>query len=196
MAQHERRLRAHERDVATLEAGANGAAPPIATDDGDPPPQGYVRLLHASYNRFVLGVRATRPALLLFAQPYSRNWHATLGGTDSPVGIANGAFVGVAVPAGESVVELRYDSAAARAGTWLSLATAWGIALAAAARLRGRGVRIAASVAATVVVAATLLAWERSLHGGRHLGTTFQWKTPGWAAAASAPAPTEKAKAP
>lgn len=177
-------LRAHDPGVATLEGGA---LPERDGGDDATAPQGYVRLLHASFNRFVLGVRATRPALLAFAQPYSRNWHAILGDAELPVGIANGALIGVAVPAGESVLELRYESRAARAGTWLSVATAWALALALASRLRGRGVRVLAALALTVVAALTVLAWERSLYGGLHLGTFFEWKTPGWGGAAAPP---------
>lgn len=182
-------LRAHEPEVATLEGGAD----PVSRAAGEPS-QGYVRLVHASFNRFVLDVRTPEPALLAIGQPYARNWHAIIDGAERPVGVANGAFVGVAVPAGETVVDLRYDSRAARAGTWLSVATAWALGLALASRIghggSGRVARVIVSLAVTVAATGALLAWDRSLHGGRHLGTSFEWKTPGWGGAPTSQDPS------
>ena len=187
-------LRAREPNVATLEGISMPVVPPGAAGTQA---DGYVRLLHASFNRFVLGVRTPEPALLAFGQPYARNWRAVVDGAERPVGVANGAFVGVAVPAGETVVELRYDSRAARAGMWLAIVTAWAIALAVVARVgrrgSGRGARVIAAVAVTVLLAGGLLAWGRSLYAGRHLGTSFEWRTPGWG---GAPPSRERAPAP
>ncbi|MFN8599880.1 MAG: hypothetical protein U0842_05380 [Candidatus Binatia bacterium] len=186
-------LRGREPNVATLEGTAMEAPP----GGRGAPPQGYVRLLHASFNRFVFGVRTPAPALLALGQPYARNWRAIVDGAERPVGVANGAFVGVPVPAGETVVELRYASRAARAGMRLGVVTAWAIALVLAARIgrrgSGRGVRVIAAVAVTLLAAGGLLAWERSLYAGRHLGTSFEWKTPGWG---GAPPSQERAAAP
>ena len=171
-------LRRGGPNVATFESPDGVAVPrDVATPDEAGAREGSLRLLHASYNRYVLGVQAARPALLVLGQPWTRSWHALVRGERSPVGVANAAFVGAPVPAGESVVELRYDSRAARAGTWLSVAAAWGLALAGTFRVRRRAARVAALAAATVVAVVAILAWEHSLHAGRHLGTAFTWST-------------------
>ena len=174
-------LRERRGGVATLEevdAGAAASRAEVIPEAAAAAGQGYVRLLHASFNRFVFGTRTTHPALLVFHQPYARAWTASFGDEDRPVEIANGAYLGVAVPAGETVVEMRYDSAAARAGACLSVAAALAIALIGAARLRGRMARVAAGVAVLALALATALGWQRSLYGGSHLGTSFEWKTP------------------
>ena len=107
----------------------------------------------------MFGVRTPAPALLALGQPYARNWRAIVDGAERPVGVANGAFVGVPVPAGETVVELRYASRAARAGMRLGVVTAWAIAL---SRQRLNSLNSLAVIGASISWASCVTAWQTS----------------------------------
>lgn len=174
-------LRRGDASIVTLEDPGGGVrsalAPPPDLPAGEPP-IGSVSLEHASYNRFSFAVHASHPGLLVVAQPYSGGWQAQVRGSPAPIGVANAAFIGIAVPAGDSTVDLRYDSAAARVGMLVSLATAWLLAAVGALRLRRPATRVAALLLATAAAVLAFSAWERSLHTGRHLGTWYQWRTP------------------
>lgn len=80
------------------------------------------------YNAVRLPVRAAQPALVFFRDGYAPEWQATVNGAPVPILRAFGAFKAVAVPAGESVVDLRY----APPGVGISLAVAYAIVLLAA----------------------------------------------------------------
>lgn len=194
------RLRVGGEDLATIEAPAGGPlAGPLAQSFALPAhetPAASVRLVRATYNHFRFAVETAHPGLLVFAQPFSTRWRARVRAKRAPVGVANGAFLGVAVPAGASIVDLRYESIAARRGMQISLATAWLIVAAGALRARRRRLGLAALLAATLGAVALYTAWSGSLHSGRHLGTWYQWRTPSPAsasAAAAAAAETEPA---
>lgn len=191
-----------EEAFALLRAGGTERAT-IETTTGDPlggtpatslaPPAGEtpaatVQLVRATYNRFRFAVDTTHRGLLVVAQPYSPRWRASVRAKRQPIGVASGAWLGVAVPAGKSMVDLRYDSNAARRGTQISLVTAWLIAAGSAIRLRRRWLRLAGTLVATLGAIALYAAWSGSLHTGRHLGTWYQWRTPPTAAASLAPA--------
>ncbi len=53
-------------------------------------------------------VVSSAPTVAIIAQTWMPGWRATVGRQDTPVLRANHAFMAVAVPAGESAVELRY----------------------------------------------------------------------------------------
>jgi len=76
-----------------------------------------------NYNSKRVAVTAEQPSLVLFGDAYSKQWRATIDGKPAPVLRALGAFKAVAVPAGSSVVELRFDPPL----VGLALAAAYGI---------------------------------------------------------------------
>jgi uncharacterized membrane protein YfhO len=77
-------------------------------------------------------VTAAAPALLILSEIYYPAWRAYLDGQPVPVYAVDRALRGVAVPAGEHVVELRYESAPLTIGlvvSALAFATLVGLAI-------------------------------------------------------------------
>ncbi len=71
--------------------------------------------------RQVIRTRGERPAVLVVADAFFPGWEATVDGSPAAVLRVNTVFRGVAVPAGEHVVELRYRPASFRVGVALAL---------------------------------------------------------------------------
>ncbi len=69
---------------------------------------------------------ATGAAILLVRNAFDRNWHATLDGRPVPIMVTDYLMQGVAVPAGDHVVDLEYRDAAVGKGLVAS-AVAWGL---------------------------------------------------------------------
>lgn len=67
-------------------------------------------------------VQATRPAALLVAMPHDRGWEARVDGRPVAMTRAQYGLTALPVPAGNSLVELRYEVPGRRVGQWLSLA--------------------------------------------------------------------------
>ena len=70
----------------------------------------------------VVTVKATSAAsgMLVLSQIYEKGWHAYLDGKRVDVLKTNGALQGVALPAGEHTVEMRYEPTELRAGVIIS----------------------------------------------------------------------------
>ena len=71
--------------------------------------------------RVVIETESEQPGVLVLADSYHPNWHATVDGQPAELGRVNGAFRGVVVPAGSSTVEITYDSSARRLGAAISM---------------------------------------------------------------------------
>jgi hypothetical protein len=97
-------------------------------------------------DRLRVEVSTAAPALLMLSEVWDPGWIATVDGNPTPVFAANFIFRAVPMPAGDHVVELRYDPPALRLGIAITLATVL-IALLVAIGLivRERGRREAAS---------------------------------------------------
>lgn len=67
-----------------------------------------------------LQVHADGPGFLVLSEIAYPAWRATINGEPVPLHVANGAFRGLPVPAGDHLVELRYVSPAMRWGLWVS----------------------------------------------------------------------------
>lgn len=65
--------------------------------------------------------RASRAGYAVFAQAYYPGWSARAADSPAPLLCANHAFCAVPVPAGDHVVELRYEPASVRMGAVLSV---------------------------------------------------------------------------
>ncbi|MBA2753263.1 MAG: YfhO family protein [Chloroflexia bacterium] len=87
---------------------------------------------------------AASPGLLVVSEVYERGWRAYVDGERVDVLPTHHALRGVPIPAGEHVVEMRYEPLALRAGLPISAVTATAMVVVWAAagvnRLRGRGV--------------------------------------------------------
>ncbi len=88
-----------------------------------------MRDIELGTNRVSGRVNSPRPGLLFLSIPYSSGWSATLDGEPVEVLRANTAFSGIAVPAGEHTVVLRYVTPGLREGLLLAgLAALGGVA--------------------------------------------------------------------
>ncbi len=74
-------------------------------------------------DRVVVQVDAPKAGVLVLADAYHGNWHATLDGRAAHIGLVNDAFRGVVVPAGTSTVTFQYVSNPRRVGAVISIAT-------------------------------------------------------------------------
>ncbi len=84
----------------------------------------------------------SQPALLVVAETYFPGWQATVDGKKVPVFEADGAFVGVSLPAGHHVVTLDFKRPlAADVGRFITFATVLGIVVFAWRRRRRPGGR-------------------------------------------------------
>jgi uncharacterized membrane protein YfhO len=61
-----------------------------------------------SPERIEFSISSPAPTIAVIAQTWMPGWRATVGGADAAIIRANHAFMAVAIPVGESVVELRY----------------------------------------------------------------------------------------
>ena len=93
--------------------------PPLDDDSG---PAGVVKPRSATADRIVFEVDAAARRLLFVSQSFHPGWRATVNGTEAVVLRTNGAFQGIIVPAGRSVVELRFEPASLRIGGGISAA--------------------------------------------------------------------------
>ena len=75
-------------------------------------------------DRVVFHASATSPGLLVASEVYYPAWHAYLDGQSVPLYAVDVALRGVALPPGEHLVEMRYESAALLTGAVVSTAAA------------------------------------------------------------------------
>ncbi len=85
----------------------------------------------------IVRMRASAPRILVLAEQNDGGWSAKGNGRPLPVSTINGAFLGVAVPAGETVVECRYVPPGFREGLAISAVSA--VVLLALAAIGSRG---------------------------------------------------------
>lgn len=71
----------------------------------------------------VVHLETASPGVTVITDTFDRGWKATLDGIPWPILRANGAFRGIATPAGKHEIVLRYDPVSLRLGQSLSLAT-------------------------------------------------------------------------
>ncbi|HVM01845.1 MAG TPA: YfhO family protein [Acidimicrobiales bacterium] len=95
-------------------------------------PAGEATVERYEPERVSVAARARGPAVLVVSDTWFPGWQATVDGEAAPVLEVDHALRGVAVPAGEHRVELRFRPASFRAGAALSVATALAVGVAAA----------------------------------------------------------------
>ncbi len=90
--------------------------------------------------RWRVETNGSLPSLLVVAETYYPGWSATVDGKGVPVFEADGAFVGVSLPAGQHVVTLTYQRpVAAAVGRFITFSTLLGVAVFAWMRRRRSG---------------------------------------------------------
>ena len=137
----EREVLLHE-DSETATEVASSLPPPLA--DSAPPPRHAVRFLAYENNRVKLEVETERAGWCVLADSYYPGWKARVNGAETRIFRANYAVRAVAVPAGKSVVEFRFEPDIFRVGAWISGAGAACSVALALGRMRkvGRKLRI------------------------------------------------------
>jgi len=85
--------------------------------------------LRRDYDSIRVSVRAAQPTLLFVKDAWSPEWRADVDGAEAPILPAWGAFKAVAVPAGASVVQLRFSPPGVGVALLGSYALLLGVAL-------------------------------------------------------------------
>jgi len=119
--------------MAVIES-ANGAARAASEESGNA--ASAVITIYES-QRVVVETDSPSASWLILNDTWYPGWRAQVNGEETPIYRANGAFRGVPVPAGRSVVEFAYRNNLFLLGGAISLATC-GLALAALAAMRLR----------------------------------------------------------
>ncbi len=109
-------------------------------------PSGEVTVNEDHHTRLQLRVKNSAPAILVVSGSWHPNWHARVDGAEVIVGRVNIAFRGIALSAGDHLVEYTYRPKTATAGIWISLVS-W--ALIALLTLRQAGTRIKTKILGT-----------------------------------------------
>ncbi|HEX8393180.1 MAG TPA: YfhO family protein, partial [Longimicrobium sp.] len=95
-----------------------GGAPALAAT----PLQGSARVTAYEPDRVVVQTTSSRPAMMVLADNWYADWHATVNGREVPVRIANHTFRAVEVPAGNATVEFTFRPAQLYTGFRITLA--------------------------------------------------------------------------
>jgi hypothetical protein len=104
----------------------------VALVEADPvhplarPPDGArstARVVRYDADAIAVEVEAAAPGLLVLSEAWARGWVATVNGEATPVLPVDGWLRGVPVPAGSSVVEVRYEPLSLRAGVAITAAS-------------------------------------------------------------------------
>ena len=115
-------------DAELLDA-AHEAGVPI---DGEARAGGEVEVVDERNTRVRVEVEAEQPAVLVLTDSFHDNWSVSVNGEPAHLGRVNEVVRGVVVPAGESIVEFRYESRARTVGTLISVLTIVALLLGAA----------------------------------------------------------------
>lgn len=71
-------------------------------------------------DRITIAVETTAPGLLIVSEIFADGWRAYVDGTPTAIVPVHHALRGVPLPAGDRIVEMRYEPTALRAGLWIS----------------------------------------------------------------------------
>jgi uncharacterized membrane protein YfhO len=87
-------------------------------------------VLITSYDqdRVQLRTTSTTAGLVVLGEVYYPAWHAYVDGQPAPVYVADHALRAVAVPSGEHVIDMRYESTALTVGMILTVMATIGLA--------------------------------------------------------------------
>jgi hypothetical protein len=102
------------RTTALLER----APPPLAAPAD--PAADAVAVTDWAADAIRLDARTDADGLLVLSEVYDKGWHAYVDGKRTPVYVADHVLRAVPLPAGEHVVELRYEPASLRIGLWVT----------------------------------------------------------------------------
>lgn len=110
------------RDSAWDPARAAVVESPTDLDLPAGPLDGSAEIVVYEPDRVVVRTRADRAAFLVLSDNMYHGWRARIGGVELPVYRTNHTFRGVRVPAGEQLVEFRFEPTALYTGLYMTLA--------------------------------------------------------------------------
>jgi hypothetical protein len=95
-----------------------GPVPPVAApSDGD---SEVAEVLRIDPDGLTLSTNSSADGVLVISEVYADGWRAWVDGAETPVLPAFHALQGIALPAGDHEVTLRYDPLSLRLGLWIS----------------------------------------------------------------------------
>ncbi|HEV7905014.1 MAG TPA: YfhO family protein, partial [Pyrinomonadaceae bacterium] len=86
-------------------------------------PESTIRLVQYRPTRLTLETNAKTATVAVISEIFYPGWEATVDGVAQPIYLTNFLLRGVAVPAGQHRIEMRYRAPAARIGALISLCT-------------------------------------------------------------------------
>ena len=95
-----------------------GPAPPVAAPNGVE--SDVAQITRADPDGLTLSTASTADGVLVVSEVYAKGWRAWVDGVETPVLPAFHTLQGIALPAGDHVVTLRYDPLSLRLGLWIS----------------------------------------------------------------------------
>ncbi|MCA9877160.1 MAG: YfhO family protein [Thermomicrobiales bacterium] len=101
----------------TVTALLEGPVPPVAPATGD---SDVARVTRVDADGLTLSTTSTADSVLVISEVYANGWRAWVDGAETPVLPAFHTLQGIALPAGDHEVVLRYDPLSLRVGLWLS----------------------------------------------------------------------------
>lgn len=90
-------------------------------EDGPDDAQAQAAITRYDHDRVEITASLARPGILVLNDTWHPNWRVTVDGRAEPLGLVNGAFRGVALPAGRHAVEMAYAPRSLPAGKILSV---------------------------------------------------------------------------
>ena len=81
-------------------------------------------ILHFEANRLAIKATSAEEGFLVVSEVAYPGWRATVDDAPADIYVANGLFRAIALPAGEHLVELRFESLPLQLGTLISLSMA------------------------------------------------------------------------
>jgi hypothetical protein len=122
------------REVAFVDGELPEVDPVVASSSGVE----HVAIMSKDEDALTAVVRVDAAGLVVFSEIYEQGWAAYVDGEPEAVLRTNHALRGVAVPAGEHTIELRYEPASLRIGLWTSGITSIAVAIVLTAAIRQR----------------------------------------------------------
>lgn len=136
-----------------------------------------ITLIHATFNRIVFKVFASRRGFFSLAYPYDGRWQARVDGSETAVYRSNGIENAVFLDQGTHLVEFWYRSIATVTGAVVSTATLFLLAVffysyTTPGRYRWIGYALIAATSGAV-----FFGWYGSLYNGENLKTHYHWSS-------------------
>ena len=112
------------RGAEAATVGDITTVPTLGRDTANDDVSDQATLVAHSPERLVVQTTTATDGILVLSEVAYPGWHATIDGAPTPIYIADGLLRAVALPAGDHLVELRFESDALRIGITVSILTA------------------------------------------------------------------------